>query len=91
MSSQRQFASVIRVNEMQYGKGKVMHSGNNTQNQSCSFLGSKIIVTIQKKRMRGKKGTAEQVGENICSVCSDGEIKACKMRECIKKRVEYNR
>lgn len=30
MNLQRQFASVIRVNEMQYGKGKVMHSGNNT-------------------------------------------------------------
>lgn len=30
MSSLRQFTSVIRANEMQYGKGKVMHSGNNT-------------------------------------------------------------
>lgn len=30
MSLPRQFTSVMRVNEMQYGKGKVMHSGNNT-------------------------------------------------------------
>lgn len=41
--------------------------------------------------MRKKKGTTEQLSENICSVCSDGEIKGCKMRECIKKKVENNR
>lgn len=37
MSLQRQFASVIRVNEMQYGKGKVMHSGNNIRISHARF------------------------------------------------------
>lgn len=55
MSSQRQFASVIRVNEMQYGKGKVMHSGNNTLELVMLVSGFQKNCNYSKEKNEEKK------------------------------------
>lgn len=94
MSSLRWFTSVMRVNEIQDSRGKVMHSGNNTLELVMLISGLENNCNHSKEKNKKKKRErhgCEQLGENICSVCSDGEIKACKMRECIKKGVENNR